>query len=328
MKHLENIGFYTLSDFRAAQTSQSSPLWRCEMLLTDRCNFSCPYCRGMRKDCCGDLPLEKSMCILQDWINDGLKNLRFSGGEPTLYSGLPDLVHMAKVGGVDRIAISTNGSANFQYYQRLLNNGVNDFSISLDGCCVADVEKMSGGSYYGSRVIDNIRNLAKETYVTVGVVLAKENVSDVANIVNFADSLGVADIRIITAAQDNGLPLQLAKISEEVLLRHPILKYRVENLKCGRTLRGIGENDCSQCHLAKDDMAVAGKWHFPCIIYLREGGNPIGEIGPNMRQERINWSERTDRKLDPICSQNCLDVCVDYNNKVNRLKQEVNYASQ
>ena len=44
MERLEDIGFYTLSDYRASQCSASSPLWRCELLLTDRCNFHCPYC--------------------------------------------------------------------------------------------------------------------------------------------------------------------------------------------------------------------------------------------------------------------------------------------
>ena len=38
---LENIGFYTLSDERAANTSDTSPMQRCEIILTDRCNFKC-----------------------------------------------------------------------------------------------------------------------------------------------------------------------------------------------------------------------------------------------------------------------------------------------
>jgi hypothetical protein len=63
-------------------------------------------------------------------------------------------------------------------------------------------------------------------------------------------------------------------------------------------------------------MAVLGDDHYPCIIYLREGGRPIGKVGPNMRQERSAWCDRHDAHKDPICSKNCLDVCVDYNNKV------------
>jgi len=270
----------------------------------------------MRYDCREDMPPHFAAWILQCWIQEGLKNVRFSGGEPTLYDGLRDLVRMAMAGGIGRIAVSTNGSASPGDYRQLLDGGVNDFSISLDGCCAMDIERMNGGSRLGSRVISNIRWLAKETYVTVGVVLTQQNAPQVADIVRFADGLGVADIRIITAAQDDGLPLRLAEIPADILSRHPILRYRVENLRAGRPLRGIGPNDCDKCHLVKDDMAMAGQRHFPCIIYLREGGDPIGEVGPDMRQERVAWSEETNRKADPICSKNCLDVCVDYNNRV------------
>ena len=43
---LEEIGFYTLSDERAKNVSSTSRMQRTEMLVTGRCNFSCPYCRG------------------------------------------------------------------------------------------------------------------------------------------------------------------------------------------------------------------------------------------------------------------------------------------
>lgn len=43
---LEEIGFYTLSDARAASASATSPLSRCELVLSARCNFKCPYCRA------------------------------------------------------------------------------------------------------------------------------------------------------------------------------------------------------------------------------------------------------------------------------------------
>lgn len=57
---LEDIGFYTLSDERAKNASESSPLHRCEILITDKCNFKCPYCRGMREDLRGTMS-----CVLE-----------------------------------------------------------------------------------------------------------------------------------------------------------------------------------------------------------------------------------------------------------------------
>ncbi|GAI47555.1 unnamed protein product, partial [marine sediment metagenome] len=115
MKKLEEIGFYTLSDKRAKESSATSPMWRCEMILTEKCNFHCLYCRGLRKDCRGDMPLLRAKYILSQWLAEDLQNIRFSGGEPTLYPYLNDLVKMCD--NVKRIAISTNGSADFDVYK-------------------------------------------------------------------------------------------------------------------------------------------------------------------------------------------------------------------
>ena len=61
-------------------------------------------------------------------------------------------------------------------------------------------------------------------------------------------------------------------------------------------------------------MAVAGGYHYPCVIYMREMGQPIGKVSSNMRQERYQWALNHDTFNDVICKINCLDVCREYNN--------------
>ena len=63
-KKLEDIGFYTLSDKRAKEVSWTSDLQRCELILTNRCNFKCLYCRGIKKELQGDLTLEQAKEII------------------------------------------------------------------------------------------------------------------------------------------------------------------------------------------------------------------------------------------------------------------------
>jgi len=315
-KPLESIGFYTLSDERAANTSGTSPMQRCELILTDRCNFKCAYCRSLREEARGDLPIEQAKKVVRSWAEDGLKNIRFSGGEPTIYPHIVDIVKFAKDCEIERIAISTNGSADLSVYEELVDNGVNDISISLDGCCAADVEDMSGSSLkVGSKVIQNIADLSKLTYVTVGIVLTDDNYDKVCEIIEYADSLGVADIRVIPAAQNDTLVESMQNISDEVLDRHPILKYRTDNVRQGIGVRGIKETDCHRCLLLQDDSVVAGGYHFPCIIYLREGGEPIGAFDnyEEVRKARVKWANEHDTFADPICKVNCLDCLVDYN---------------
>ena len=316
---LEEIGFYTLEDKRAANVSEHSPLWRCELILTDACNFKCPYCRGLREDCAGTMPYEKARDIVALWTSQGLRNIRFSGGEPTLYKRLPDLVRQAKKGRVRRIAISTNGSNTMEYYRHLIDCGVNDFSVSLDACCSSVGDIMAGVTGSWGKVIDNIAELSKLTYVTVGVVFTDETIGTIKEVIEFAHNLGVADIRIISAAQFNE-PIVKLEISDEILNAYPILKYRVDNFRKGNNVRGMSVGDNPQCPLVLDDMAVAGEFHFPCIIYLREGGDPTGRIDSGrVREERKEWFEKTNCHEDKICRDSCLEICIFFRNKVRDL---------
>ena len=312
---LEDIGFYTLSDERAKTSSVTSQLQRCELILTDECNFRCPYCRGQREDITGALPFESAIKTLKLWVNDRLKNVRFSGGEPTLYPGLDLLIKYCKKNGVERIALSTNGSADIEYYKYLHKCGLNDFSISLDGGCCSIGDKMAGdiaGAW--EKVTNAIKILSKITYVTVGIVFDEHNVFDAVNTVKLAAKLGVSDIRIIPAAQYGKALGVLTNLDDEFLNQYPILRYRIKRARKGYTTRGLNKKS-KPCRLVLDDMAVAGDYHFPCIIYMREGGDPIGVVGKNMRLEREQWYQTTDPREDIICSKMCLDVCQDFNAK-------------
>ena len=95
----------------------------------------------------------------------------------------------------------------------------------------------------------------------------------------------------------------------------------MNNAISGNHVRGLELGDSNKCNLAVDDMAVVGNYHFPCIIYMREQGNPIGKVSPLMRQERADWIQSHNCHDDPICKKNCLDVCIDYNNRYGELHQ-------
>ncbi len=332
MNSLDTIGFYTLSNERAKNASSTSPLWRCELILTDKCNFKCPYCRGVENENKGHLTWLEAVFIIDMWKANGLKNIRFSGGEPTLWNSdngnhrnLVDLVYYSKTLGIDRIAVSTNGSADSGFYQKLIKAGANDFSVSLDACCSEIGDTMAGGVKGNwNKVVGNIRYLSRETYVTVGIVFTDTNIHEFKEIVRFAsEDLGVSDIRILPSAQWNK-SFDNIRIDETVQNSHPILNYRMNNYNNGRHVRGLNNGDSRHCFLALDDMAVLKGKHYPCIIYMRELGIPIGHIDKSIlpfeaikkiRKERLDWMMQHNVHLDVICKNNCLDVCVDYNNK-------------
>jgi len=312
---LEEIGFYTLSNQRAKTASATSPLQRCELIVTDRCNLRCPYCRGMKKGFTGDLSCDEARETVNLWANEGLVNVRFSGGEPTLWPHLEQLVKYSHNRKVKHIALSTNGTANLKKYHHLIKLGVNDFSVSLDaGCCSVGTTMTGGICGAWEKASTTIKELSKLTYVTVGIVFNEINVSQAMETILYADSLKPSDIRIIPSAQFDKAICTLSNLPAEKIEKYPILKYRINRMLRGAHVRSINANDANRCPLVLDDVAVAKGYHFPCIIYMREHGEPIGKVSKHMRQERLAWCQSHDTHKDPICSKNCLDVCVAYNN--------------
>jgi len=319
---LKEIGFYTLSNERVENTSCTSQMKRCEMIITEYCNFKCPYCRGLKPEIYGErrikqLSLDEIKHNIDLWCkNEPLENIRFSGGEPTLHKDIEKIIKYAHDSGIKRIAISTNGSNDMNLYKRLIKAGVNDISVSLDACCAEDGDTMAGdvkGSW--NIVIKNIAEISKLTYVTVGVVLTPSNIDKTIDTIRLAHSLGVADIRIISAAQWNKPIPRLNEVENEIVNAHPILKYRIKHFAEGRNVRGMISTDSCKCALVLDDSVIAGDYHFPCVIYMREKGEPIGIVSETMRAERADWFKTHDCFKDKICKDNCLDVCIDYNNK-------------
>ena len=320
---LEEIGFYTLSDERARTASITSPLQRVEMILTNKCNFKCPYCRGLRKDIDREMSFDEAMLNIERFAAADIQNIRFSGGEPTIWPRLEELISFAKKNGIKRIALSTNGSADYGLYEKLISAGVDDFSISFDACCAATADSMAGVSGQWKTVVSNIGKIARKVYTTVGVVITEKNFKEVSVIAEFAHGLHAHDIRIIPAAQF-GTQLQDMVIRKPLLDAHPILKYRYDRMKVNEPVRGLCQEDSHKCRLVLDDIAVAGSYHFPCIIYLREQGNPINNIyttAEKIRKERLDWMNNHDTHKDKICSRNCLDVCVAYNNACEKLRK-------
>ena len=69
----------------------------------------------------------------------------------------------------------------------------------------------------------------------------------------------------------------------------------------------------SSCGIAKNDVTIVGKHHYPCLVYFREGGSPIGEINQSMIEDRLKWSIEHDTLKDPICSKYCMDFKCEFN---------------
>jgi len=113
------------------------PLGVLRLSVTDRCNLRCSYCMPEadyrwlpRKDL---LDFDEIETLGRVFANLGVKRARLTGGEPLLRRDLPTLLsQLARVAGLDELALTTNGVLLRDLAQPLMDAGLRKITVSLD----------------------------------------------------------------------------------------------------------------------------------------------------------------------------------------------------
>ncbi len=171
--------------------------------VTDRCNYRCVYCmdpdfRYMPKR--ELLSLEEYLTIARVVASLGIRKLRITGGEPTLYQRLDELIAGVGAMGFDDIAMTTNGSLlDRMPLERWRRDGLDRLTLSLDSMRAQRVAEITRTAATPQTVIDAI-GLGKAAGfhpIKVNVVVMRGvNDDELADFADFAREHAV-DIRLI-----------------------------------------------------------------------------------------------------------------------------------
>ncbi len=142
------------------------PLRDLRVSVTDRCNFRCPYC--MPAEIFGEryeflprdelLTFEEIVRLTRVFVGLGARKLRLTGGEPLLRRGLPDLVAMlARLDGIDDIALTTNGYLLPGLAPALRDAGLDRVTVSLDSLDDDVFRQMNGRDFPVASVLAGIQ---------------------------------------------------------------------------------------------------------------------------------------------------------------------------
>lgn len=122
--------------------SLGRPLRDLRISVTDRCNFRCSYCMPAEIFGPDYKFLKKNLLLNFEEIDRlvtifvkvaGIKKVRITGGEPLMRSDLHLLIEkLAKIQGIQDIAMTTNGSLLPKYATKLRNAGLKRVTVSLD----------------------------------------------------------------------------------------------------------------------------------------------------------------------------------------------------
>jgi len=100
-----------------------------------RCNARCKFCYYWDKLDLPNPPTEEIKAKLRYAKKHGIKDIDFSGGEPTIRADFPELVSYARQLGFRYICVITNGIrlASREYFRELAKYGLNDILFSIEG---------------------------------------------------------------------------------------------------------------------------------------------------------------------------------------------------
>jgi len=141
------------------------PLRDLRISVTDRCQFRCTYC--MPREVFGRdfvfLPREQLLTfeeltrLAQVFSGLGVRKLRLTGGEPLLRRDLEKLVAMlARVGGIDDIALTTNGALLAGKARALAAAGLRRVTVSLDSLDDTVFMALNDAGFPAARVLEAI----------------------------------------------------------------------------------------------------------------------------------------------------------------------------
>lgn len=107
--------------------------------VTDRCDFRCVYCMSEHMTFLPKaelLTLEELDRLCTAFIERGVRRIRLTGGEPLVRRGVMELFQSLgrhlKVGALDELTLTTNGSQLTRYAADLYDSGVRRINVSLD----------------------------------------------------------------------------------------------------------------------------------------------------------------------------------------------------
>lgn len=113
------------------------------------CNFRCTYClpHGYHADAKAPpaLSLPEITRLLRGFTELGMHKLRITGGEPSVRHDLSDILRTAAaVPGIDKLAMTTNGSLLTRRLHEWLDAGLNAINVSVDSLDRATFARVTG----------------------------------------------------------------------------------------------------------------------------------------------------------------------------------------
>ena len=210
--------------------------------VTTKCPLRCPQCYV-----CFENGKDMAVQIAKYWLDEAKRNnckvVALSGGETLCYPYLYDVIRYAKNNGLSCSASFSGVGFSDDVYQRLVDAGLDEIHISLNGS-TREINDLTRDGY--DKAIDALGVIRKNKKVAVAVnwVMHCNNCEDFPNLLRIADKNNVDYIQVLGFKPDrnNAIPSlpsarQMIRIRDYINNYHGNTKIVIES--CYSQLRAL-----------------------------------------------------------------------------------------
>ncbi|WQW09909.1 GTP 3',8-cyclase MoaA [Helicobacter pylori] len=200
--------------------------------VTKQCNFRCQYCMPTTPlDFFNDeelLPLDNVLEFLKIAIDEGVKKIRITGGEPLLRKGLDEFI--AKLHAYNKevaLVLSTNGFLLKKMAKGLKNAGLSRVNVSLDSLKSDRVLKISQKDALKNTLEGIEESLKVGLKLKLNMVVMKGvNDDEILELLEYAKNRGI-QIRYIEFMENTHAKSLVKGLKEEEILDLIAQKYKI-----------------------------------------------------------------------------------------------------
>ncbi len=177
-------------------SAKPSAPYRMDLALTYRCNNNCSHCYNARSRHYPEMDIKDWKKVIDKVWDLQIPHIVFTGGEPTLFKGLPELVAYAESKGLIT-GLNSNGRklGDCDYLNSLVDAGLDHVQITLESHNADIHDCMVAAKGAWAETIAGLKNVLKtRLYIMTNTTLLTHNCASLEETLNFLAQLGVPTI--------------------------------------------------------------------------------------------------------------------------------------
>lgn len=177
-------------------SAKPSAPYRMDLAITYRCNNNCSHCYNARPRSFPEMSISNWKKVLDKVWDLRIPHVVFTGGEPTLFKGLPELVAYAEEKGLIT-GLNTNGRrlSDQSFLNELLAAGLDHVQITLESHDPEIHDQMVAAKGAWEETVKGLKNvLDSRLYVMTNTTLLLQNSPFIEETLDFLAEIGVPTV--------------------------------------------------------------------------------------------------------------------------------------